>query len=150
MPKLLLLVPCENLIVAETGITSIISVIESLEVGIKGNLPEDAIINLRWYILTLWRREQSDIGKTFEQQAVIVRPDGKSIGGGGTTFNVTEQHLNYRSQIEANVLPIGQQGECFLRLSIREKGQEDWREIAEYPFNIIHKLVIDEKAANEI
>ncbi len=152
MLKLLIFAPCERMIEDKGGTVSLISVLDSVELNIDGDIPPDALVPFRWTILTMWRRERDVEGEVeFEQRTDVVRPDGTSVAGGMNTFKVTNAHLNYRLKIDLQVFPLGMIGDVLVKARIRQTNPEtEWRDVGEYPILVAHnRKAKDEGAGNE-
>ena len=80
MPKLMLFVPCEKLIVDEDGKnTTLICVIQNIEASVPKDKPVDktATAPREWDVVTLWHSEEAEeIGTKFRQRFEFVLPDG--------------------------------------------------------------------------
>lgn len=142
MLKLLVFAPCQKVIVGEDDhLTSMIALMESVTVQVRGELPADAIVPLPWSVLTLWRREEDlPTPKIYEQRLEVFRPDGERAAHALSTFNVSNVHNNFRNVIVMNAFPAGKSGWCSLKLFLREAGdQNQWTECSDYPLEIIHE-----------
>jgi len=151
MLKLLIFAPCEKVILGEDKSTSLIGLLEALEVGISTSedLPLDAAAPLQWHVLALWQRTESvneDI--QYQQRIEVVRPDGHVAGWGMLEFTVTDKHENFRNVLKMPAIPIGVAGRCLIKVSLRRIGGPDleWHEFGQYPLRIIHKKVEPQNA----
>jgi hypothetical protein len=138
MPRLLAFLPCEKLIVnQEDNTTSLITVLESAQINVP-RIPDEAPANiavpLHWTVYSLWRKEDGDVGKRFEQRVRLILPDGQIRVDNTIGFEIGAIHQNHRVTLQVGGFPIiAASGECVLRLSLRESGQADWQDIADYP-----------------
>jgi hypothetical protein len=146
MPKLIHFVACEKVIVDELlKSVSLISVLESLTVPVSGELPEDAGAPLMWAILALWRREEGEEDKYFEQRVQMFVPNGEKFAEEAIAFQMYK--LNHRVRQGFVGIRVGIPGDIILKLSVRPAGGEDeWKEVAEYPIHILHELSTEPKS----
>src|SRR5260370_21012886 len=139
MIRLLLFVPCEKVILAEGGQTSMIGVIEMVRVNVGNTpLPPDALIPFKWSFLTLWYRDE-DVEQPilYQEQIRLIRPDGTEAAfAGDAEFEVNNQFRNFRQYGDVPVLPAGMEGEYLLKLSLRRSGEEQWQEGSTFPIVI--------------
>jgi hypothetical protein len=140
MPKVLLFVPCEKVIVDRDNTLSLISVLETITINIprseQANLPKGAAVPLRWYALSLWRREPEDEGRRYEQRTRFVRDGDDLLPVNVQPIPFLVAYKTFRNVVTLNGFPIVPEGECLIRLAIREAGQGIWREVAEYPIYV--------------
>lgn len=140
MPKLLFLVPCSNVIMAQDNTVSLITVFETvniaLPVGAEDNLPEGSQIPITWDILSQYQLQPEDRGKEFFQKVVITMPDGKE------THNIESALAGYdgvakntRHLVKITGFPISTPGTATIKLFLKEEGS-DYSEIAQYPVYI--------------
>lgn len=141
MPRLLYFIPCNKAITdaADQTIT-LVSVLDGLQVQTPANgqpFAPDAVIPIRWSAVSFWLKEPRDERKQFEQQLIIVMPDGTENVDGVVKFEMATRV--YRQTINLNAFPIGQAGEYRLRLSIRDISEGNkWTILTEYPVVIEH------------
>ncbi|MFL6333285.1 MAG: hypothetical protein ACJ754_08100 [Pyrinomonadaceae bacterium] len=143
MLKLLVFAACERLIIGQDNASSLIALLENINVEVERDMPLEAAIPIKWNIVTLWRRAgQVEQETVYEQRVDIVRKDGEVIGGGTNVFTVSNNHLNYRNQVDMFGMPIGLEGDVTLRLRLKEQEQGDdgWKEWGEYPILITYKV----------
>jgi len=143
MLKLLVYAPCEKVIIAGDQTVSIISMMESVQVNVAGELPADALAPIRWTILSLSQRNQViQEPVEIEERTDVLRPDGTVATGGTTKFTVTNENLFYRSLVQVPVFPIGSPGFVKVRCQTRQTNPEtEWAEFAEFPLLVIHQPV---------
>jgi len=159
MPKILIFAPCDKVIVSEQdNTTSLISLIEAFTIGISedAEVPEDASIPLKWHILALWERLEGEEGKNFEQRTQFILPNGREGLGGTMTLDFKPESKRFRAVSIILGFPVSPSGACVLKLSVREVGQEDWQDVADYSIYITRVAapaqeaeVINETAAAE-
>ncbi len=141
MLKLLIFAPCEKIIVAQEGQTSMIGIIEAVNVGVIEGIVAEAMIPFRWSILTLWQR-QGEVEKSvlYQERITLLRPDGSEALKVEAEFEVNNSFRDFRQNIDVPLLPAGVPGEYLLKLFLR-KEPEDWTEFATYPFLVTHNPV---------
>jgi hypothetical protein len=139
MPRLILFAPCERVIVEEgSNAISLISVLQELTVGGRtGTPPPDAVGPQRWFVLSIWARDGDEpSSQRFEQSITLNGPDGKTFLEMRTTFEIAQK--NHRNVALIEGFPIGAAGRYHLNLKIRPVGQNNWKDAAEYPIDLIH------------
>jgi len=135
MPKILVFAPCEKVIVSEQDNTSsLMSLIEgfTLDVPEGVELPEGTAIPIKWHIFSLWEKVEGDEGRNFEQRVTLVLPTGKQVLDMPSTLDFKPHLKRFRMTIMVVNFPLSPAGTCLLNLSVREVGQENWQEVAEY------------------
>jgi len=159
MPNLLTLLvfaPCEKVIVGEDDhLTSMIALMERVNIQVSGQLPADAIFPLKWSVCALWHRAMEvDPPRMFEQKFQILRPDGEEAAHALSVFAVTNDHQNFRNVLHLNAFPIGLPGAYRLRLALREKDDPtEWQYAAEYPLEVFHEITAEpskKESSNEV
>lgn len=119
MPKLVLLVPCERVLIDQQNRASLIALLEDFRLEIGEEMPENASIPLRWSIFTLWRRVESDAGKRFEQECDLIGPNGKRLFRASVEFEM-EKPL-HRATLNLSALPVmAVEGEYTIHVFLRE------------------------------
>ncbi len=141
MPKLVLFVACEKLILdAQSSNPSIIALLDNINVAMPEGLsvPPTANSPIRWDILALWLREPGDEGQVYEQRTYLIQPNGELTVDGTAKFEM----LGQRQNVIANVtgFPVGRAGDATLVLLLRKAdADEEWEEMARYPMQIVHQ-----------
>jgi len=137
VPRLVLFVPCNLTIVgADENALSVIQIMEDVNVPVDpaGAMEADASAALQWTALTLWQREPSDEGQSFEQRIQLARPDG--VVGLDSIVRFELAKRNQRNILRVTGFPVGQSGICKLTLTIRAEGEVDWRPMTEYHLEV--------------
>lgn len=140
MPKLLIFAPCQKVIVGQDSATSLISITEGFVIDVQESVPKDAALPMTWSILTLWHKEgESEENRIYEQriESELAGAEKKAVDV-TQEFVISKEFRNTRNVVEIQGFPIGLPGELVLKLSLREKGQEDWLPIAEFPLEIVY------------
>ena len=92
---------------------------------------------MNWWVYTTWRAEPGDNGKTFEQRLLLFNPGGQLIMETAPhTFSFETRMVHVTTKFSN--FPISHEGECPLKVEIREVGEQAWISKASYPFNITH------------
>lgn len=139
MPKLLLFVPCERVIVEQgSGVFSLISILQEITTTLVTTdaVPENAMAPNTWHILTVWLRDAADPSQRFEQRVRMENPNGNVVFDFRSDFEMTKDHHRTTGTIHA--FPVGLSGQYWLRLSIRQAGQEAWPDVANYPITVVY------------
>jgi hypothetical protein len=139
MPHLLTFVPCEKVIISELDhASSLINILETLTIAIaKGTtVPSSAIVPLQWHVFSMWRFDPDEVDKNYEQRVYLALPDGQQPVEAVTAFTPTEK--THRNITQFSNFPVGQTGDLYVSLALREAGQTDWREVAKYPLTVVH------------
>src|ERR1700733_9866568 len=83
MPNLLFALPCDRVIIDQTGNLSLITIIEEIKLQTVGGVafPEDAAsIPWQWYVVTQWEQSAGyDAGRTFEQRIVLIPDNAEPV-----------------------------------------------------------------------
>jgi hypothetical protein len=136
MPKLLFFIACEKVLIGEEDkVPSLISIFNKIQV--PGNLQDqNAQAGIQWSLVSSWIRFPEDIGKSYEQRTRVIFPDGKESGEAIIPFQFSDK--NHRNTVRIFGFPIFQEGIHIARLSIRESGNDQWTDVADYPIEVVH------------
>ncbi len=135
MPRLLLFVPSEKAILsAEENTVSLISVLE--EINVSKPPDSNTVVPLRWSVVALWQQLANEEGKTYEQRTSLVFPDGKETAEAILRLEFDKQ--KYRTTVNINAFPVGQEGTYTLKIWLREVGDDPWKEITNYPIIVTY------------
>jgi hypothetical protein len=146
--KLLVFAPCEKHIISAEKTASLISVIEGLKIELGEPLPDDASLPMKWSIVSLWHRVgEAEPDTRFQQRVEVIAPKGTTIATVEQGFPVSNENQNYRNIAEILGFPI-QDGEMLLRLSLRQRPEQEWEQVAEYPVSIF--VTVKEQVPTEI
>lgn len=142
MPRLLVFVACERLLINELDqSTSLIGIIDTVTIEVPDSveISPDTFAPQRWYIFTRWLKDISDAEdfKTYEQEVIIRSPQGDVSNTSITQFEMKDKlHQVY---VVVNGLPIGQEGEYVIELSLRKADQDqEWKKVTTYPVTVKH------------
>lgn len=136
MPKLTVFAPCERVIVEGGSNTiSLIALLQELTAGVPTQtIPDDAMVPLRWYVLTMWIREESDRSVKLEQSVTLEDPNGNVRIELRTMFEMTDP--SQRNVGLINGFPMAKTGTYTLRLRLRRADEEKWNDITTYPIEL--------------
>jgi hypothetical protein len=142
MLELLVFAPCEKIIIDDDDkLTSMIVLMEAVDIRKPDDFPPDAVVPMSWNILCLWHRPREvEAEIRYEQRIDLLRPDGEVVGNSEVSFVVGNKFRNFRNKVRMNGFPVGVEGECRIKLFLREAGESiEWREMATYPIVVRHK-----------
>lgn len=137
----LIFAPCEQVLQSDGMVFSIISVLENVTVGggLAGALPANAGLPKKWSVVILWTRNREVTKPTTHMVKVDLHtPDGTPTMGGEVEFIVSNEHQSYRNTVNFDFFPIGQAGECELKLQLKSEADPEYAYIASYPIRIMH------------
>ncbi len=143
MPKLLLFVPCEKLIVDENGNPTLVSLLQNIGLQIKGDssVPEDAIAPREWDIVTLWEPAEGEENAKVVQRLDIEYPNGKLFSTSSRIEFVLEKRT-HRNKIHINGFPVGIAGRYTLKLWLESLTPGvDGHPLVTYPISVTHERV---------
>jgi len=142
--KLLILAPCDKVIIDKLGNPSLISIIQNLNVEVPADnpVPSNAVVPREWYIFSHWLVADEEIGREFVQRTVIVLPSGDVFGdpatGSSVPFKAKDISANIAQVIvNLNGFPIGMAGPITVKVWIEEGGKSVTDVIA-YPLRVVH------------
>lgn len=138
MPRPLLFVACEKVIVAQDQTISIVSVLEKMISNVPAGaaLPEFAAVRMRWSVLTVWLYEDSDEGKQFESIARLIAQDGSiAMHTEPSPIVGSPEKPRFRHIGAIDQFPVTD-GNLMLTLLIREVGTDEWQAVSEYPIEV--------------
>jgi hypothetical protein len=140
LPRLILFVPCERVILnQEDNNVSLITVLNEISIALPSDkIPSGSHAAYRWTILAVWLREPGDEQKRFEQSCELVMPDGQRAFRSRDVFSF-EQRI-HRQTLVVPAFPMSKTpGDCLLKLSVREDVEgKEWQGVAEYPILLKH------------
>ncbi|MDP9317091.1 MAG: hypothetical protein M3R24_40600 [Chloroflexota bacterium] len=149
MPRLILFVPCDKVLIDQDGRTSLIALWDTVTLGVASNMdvPRELVIPVRWSIVSLWERTPEDGDTTYEQRTYLRLPDGEIQGETTHTFTMTQRR--HQTVANASNFPVGQGGDLQIVLEIREVGQDEWRPVSEYTITVTYKSSEEDDADEE-
>jgi hypothetical protein len=137
MPKLLLFVPCQRIIVsADDQTLTLVSLVDGVNAPMAdGKAP--SVADLSWEHLTVWQPGPDDEGQEYEQRLEIVRPDRGVAADVRQRFAMPGRPLRVRGSVVG--FPADVEGDYVLRLSLRHVLDADvWQRMGEYPVTVRH------------
>ena len=148
--RLLAFLPCEKIIIADSGVVSLISILERVFIELPKDVdspPSDAIAPIAWSVYALWERDTADLKteQVYEQRVQLVLPDGTDWAPSGAIPNLTLTFAPGITRVRAIRpllgFPVAMSGHATLILSIRGDEGEGWREAATYRLEVSHQVV---------
>ncbi len=137
MPKLLILAPCDNVLInKEFESASLVVILTQIAYPERPDpIPENALAPMRWFIFCQWIMLPEDVGVTFEQRIQM------EIGTPLSLDNIMEftgEAGKVHLRMIASLLgfPILQDGIYDLIVSYRKKGEENWIAASSYPLKV--------------
>lgn len=138
MPKLVFFIACEKVLVSEEEKNpSLISIFEGITVPIPPEGSSQAQAAINWCLVSYWTKLPEDEGKKYEQHTKVVSPDG--IVGAETNIEFAMISRNHRNKVTILGFPVIPEGEYKAILSIREVGNRDWVDIADYSIFVTYQ-----------
>jgi hypothetical protein len=146
MPQLRVFAACQQVLVnLEDRSVSLISLLDTVRVEIPEGeaLPFNMAIPFKWSGFALWHRQAEEEQKRFEQRLELLLPNGELAAYLEQTFQMPKERHRVFGVFDK--LIVEQEGECLVKLLLREAGsEEEWQEISEYPITIEHVRVVPE------
>lgn len=145
MPKLLLLVPCETVVVGQNDVASLINLLSELQIG---NLPEivppDAAIPYKWTIFTEWFFTEEEGRLNWAQRLRLLTPHGEAT----MLQHVAELPPSlgkprHRIIAQLNFFPILPEAEYQIEVSLKEIEAREWGVVNTYPLRIKRTLIVN-------
>ena len=141
--KLLVFAPCERALVEQgnNGV-SLISVLQNLTVTLSGDsVPAEsaALDSFQWYAVAMWRREDGDEGKRFQQRVTLLSPAGAVMLRAVAEFELLKAFHRVISRIQA--FPMAE-GTYTLELAVRDTAgldEHEWNLVSSYPIGVTHR-----------
>jgi hypothetical protein len=125
MVKLMLFAPCERVSVSEgDGSLSILNLLAGIVTALPfppDQIPSNAVLPLRWSVLTLWKHDNEDAGTVFFQRITLESPSGKEMLSAETSFGLSPTPLPFdavRGVTQFNAFPAGEQEGCLSPVGI--------------------------------
>src|SRR6266568_2429960 len=140
MPKLLLFVPCERVILGQgDNSVSLIVLIQKLQLNqVAPKIDENTTMFARIHLFTEWQKAPNDQGKVFEQRFTFGTSGNKPNVEALMEFTISERTHRTIGLIE--MLPFLPAGEYEFGLWLCEKGEAKWPDtpVATYPVELAH------------
>ena len=122
MPKLLLFVPCQKVLIDQDNTISTVSIIQEMWLEAGATVPPDFQAAVRWDVVTLWFRLPEDDGRTFEQVVMLLTSDGTMTSHTKLQFSMStpfHRTLSYMYGFQ-----VGQPGTHHLELKLKDMANE--------------------------
>jgi hypothetical protein len=141
MPTLLMFAPCERVIVGEDDHNvSLIALLQNLNVQIPEGweAPVDLAAPIKWSVVVLWRREDGDEDKEYQQRVQLVAPDERVVIDVPLNFRLPQS--SQHNVVVNNGFPVDQPGICWLKLFLRDlaPAESESRLVATFPIEVTH------------
>jgi hypothetical protein len=139
MPKLLILAPCDNVLISGNVDTVSLIVVMTTVMFPKPpeNVPLGAVAPMRWFVFTNWAISKEDDGKSFDQRIRMVQNE-QTYFDSVQQFELASDKIHHRMIAALYVFPLVAEGLCEIKLDLRMRDAETWEEIASYPLLIQH------------
>ena len=117
---------------------SLVSIFQELRIPTTENIPTDAQAAIQWDALAVWGRTPEDQGRTFEQDLMLIAPDGSMTAHTKRQFPMTTRQHRIISKMYG--FPVSQSGEYSLVLKLKDIDNERVLVLeASYPMFVIHE-----------
>jgi hypothetical protein len=141
MPKLLAFLPCDRVIIANDNSTSLITLLETMNINVppgeEEKLPANPQLPRSWQVFTLWEESPGERGQKFTQKLEFVRPDRKdAVQIAIVPVEFTERAKRHRTIVAIPFFPLLPAGTSYVRTLLQLQGQDEWIEYATYPILI--------------
>lgn len=140
MPRLLVFAACDRILIDDSGIPSLISIVDEFTLTIKGDtkIGRDAVGPTQWAIYTKWEKTSGDDDKEFVQIIQALWPDKSEFKRIKAPFRFQSDKKGHQNRIEINGFPMGQEGLVTLNMWL-EVDSKRIGEIHTWTVNIKHK-----------
>ena len=138
MPNLLLMVPCEVVVIAENGLPTLVNILSEFTMGgLPEIVPQQAAIPYRWFIFSEWQLAPEDLHNNWEQRVRLTNVAGVNTGLDHIAEMIPDPNKPLHRMIATlNFFPILPQGNYALEISIRRSGQPNWEVRQLYPLSV--------------
>ncbi len=126
------LLPCEKVIIDKDGAHSLINVMQSAAVVLQQQqpnqspvnmpVPNNAIMNMTWWIFSVWKPAIEDVGRSFEQVYQLYLPAGEKFAEHRLPFTQKDDRMQQTTFYYLG-FPVGQEGELKIRSWLDSEGQ---------------------------
>lgn len=140
MPKLVFIGLCEKPIVNRDDSTlTLVTLIEEVTVSFDPDgAPEPEVIADRpTYLVTSWLANEGDSERQFEQVLEFCAPNGDVAMDRTVGFTIPARAHKIIARFPG--IPIGEQGECIIRTSLRQLPDGEPKLFHEYPVLVKHE-----------
>jgi hypothetical protein len=94
----------------DNNLLSIFDIVETLTLGVAGNLPDNAVLPVKLELISLWERESDGSPLTCKIKFVFKDPDGKILNEGTGVLELASQHKRNRFRTRFNGVPVTKTG----------------------------------------
>ena len=148
MPNLLVLAPCDNVLISRQGESASLIVILSEVHYVKPavEVPVGAIMPMRWFIFCQWELLPEEAGQIFEQKIDMLDGRGQPLISAEQILTTPDRGAAGITKLHHRVIaglpgfPMVDPGIYRIAVSLRKKGDNDpsWRLINSYPLLVGH------------
>jgi hypothetical protein len=140
MPKLLLLAPCDNILINK-GAESASLIVIFTQVTFPTPPPDLAPgmhVPMRWFLFCQWEMLAEDTGITFDQKIAMNNGQGVPVMTIEQSFAGEEGKMHSRVIAGAGGFPVVDAGTYRITASLRKNGETEWVEQGSYPLVVNH------------
>jgi hypothetical protein len=136
MPKLILFVACEKVIIDHQQLPSLINIFQRMQIKLPdAPLPEKALSPVRWDAFALWQHTEEEVGRKFTQRIEALTPDGEKFLEAKVVFGaVNNEDLQSKNTFQLFGIPINQEG----KIRVITWLGDDENPVGEYYFSMKH------------
>lgn len=128
MVKLLHCIPCEKVIVSLEQTSSLIGILEALNIELPESAPPRVMFPMKWSVSVLYHRTV-DVQHPIDYEVkIIVRDAGKEPAIESLAdFTVNNENVNFRTVFELYGMPVFTSGFVDIELYLRPANQQKWK-----------------------
>lgn len=117
----------------ETNTLNLFDVIEQIT-GKDVNLPSTAPLPLE--LVSLWTRADLNRGARGQARLIVLEPNTNQREPKELSIDLTEFH-RLRTRLRMGGFRITERGQYIFRVDLRVEGQDEWREVARVPLEVV-------------
>jgi hypothetical protein len=138
VPKLAVLVACNQVLFDDEMAPSFIGVFTALDVLPPPNeeIQPNAMTPRPWFVCSMWLAEDGELGKTFTQKVRIINPKGVQFGEASEQFKMDKRSHTLKIQVPA--LPVGIEGSLAVNVWLESDGRKSGN-VHKYEIVILHR-----------
>src|SRR4051812_32414762 len=134
MPKILVFVPCEHVLIGQDNAASLIVLMHQFTLtpgaDVPDPIPPNSATSMKWFIFAQWEAAPNEVGMTFEQKVQLVDRDNQQTGLQviGEFIPEADKPL-HRMIANLTFLPLLPAGDYRLQLFLRRAGAPMWGDV---------------------